>query len=373
MEDFQIKLEFQHESSYIWGNSENAVLLSGSLKLPTKFKIITMNNKRVLLSRMFPETGAELLKAAGFSVTVWNEERPMTQEELIVSSKNHHALFCTVTEVIDKRFLNECSHLDIVSQFAVGYDNIDVEEATRLGIPIGFTPDVLSEATADVAFGLMIATSRKMIYLHKKILKGEWSYFRPKADLGIELKNKTLGIYGLGRIGMEMARLCKMAYNMKVIYYNRKPNPKAEQELQAEYVEFSDLLARSDVISVHCTLNSDSRGVFNKESFRQMKPTSIFINTSRGQVHNETDLTEALKSGIIWGAGLDVTNPEPMQPDNPLLEMENVTVLPHIGSANMETREKMARVAAENIIEYYKNKRVPHIVNPEALKNKYIK
>lgn len=327
-----------------------------------------MKDKSVLITRIFPEAGVELLKAAGFSVTPWNEDRPMTQEELIASSKSHNALYCTVTERLDKAFFAKCAHLDIVSQFAVGYDNIDVEEATRLGIPIGFTPDVLSEATADVAFGLMIATSRKMIYLHKKILRGEWSYFRPKADLGIELKNKTLGIYGLGRIGMEMAKLCKSAYNMKVIYHNRKPNPEAEQELQAGYVDFSDLLATSDVISVHCTLNNDSRGVFNKEAFKQMKPTSIFINTSRGQVHNEIDLTEALKSGIIWGAGLDVTNPEPMHPDNPLLEMENVTVLPHIGSANKETREKMAKVAAENIIEFYKNKRVPHIVNPEALK-----
>jgi glyoxylate reductase len=192
----------------------------------------------------------------------------------------------------------------------------------------------------------------------------------PTADLGIEIKNKTLGIYGLGRIGLEMAKRCIGAYNMKVIYHDCAPNMKAEQDLQAEYVDFPDLLAMSDVISVHCALNDETQGVFNKNAFRQMKPTSIFINTSRGQVHNEADLIEALKTGMIWGAGLDVTNPEPMRPDNPLLEMENVTVLPHIGSANIETRNKMAVIAAENIIKFYKNKQVPHIVNPEAIENK---
>ena len=328
-----------------------------------------MNNKKVLISRMFPEIGAELLRGAGFLVTAWNEDRPMTQDELIKSARQHDALFCTLTDKIDRKFLTACSQLEIISQFAVGYDNIDIPEATRLGIPVGFTPDVLSEATADIAFGLMIATSRKMFHLHKKIINGEWSYFRPKANLGIELKNKTLGIYGLGRIGIEMAKRCKGAYNMKILYHNRKPNPAAELDLDAEYVDFRTLLGQSDVISVHCSLTEETKGIFNKEVFSQMKPTSIFINTSRGSVHNEADLTEALQSGIIWGAGLDVTNPEPMQPDNPLLQMENVSVLPHVGSATVETRDKMARLAAMNIIEFYKSNSVPHIVNPETLKH----
>ena len=329
-----------------------------------------MNNKKVLISRIFPEVGAELLKAAGFFVTTWNDDRPMTQDELIENAKIHDVLFCTLTDKIDKKFLNDCSHLEIISQYAAGYDNIDISEATILGIPIGFTPDAMSEATADIAFGLMIATSRKMFYLHKKIISRDWSFFKPKADLGIELKNKTLGIYGLGRIGMEMAKRCKGAYNMKILYHNRTPNLKAEQELDAEYVDFNALLIKSDVISVHCSFKSETKGIFNKAAFSLMKPTSIFINTSRGLVHNESDLIEALKTGMIWGTGLDVTNPEPMQPDNPLLKMENVAVLPHIGSATIEAREKMAKMAAENIIEYYKNKRIPHIVNPVTLEDK---
>ncbi len=325
-----------------------------------------LKNKKILVARLFPEIATELLRDAGFDVKTWNKDMPMTQEELIKEAKIHNALFCSSTEKIDRKFLAACSHLEIISLYAVGYDNIDITEATRLGIPVGFTPNVLNDATADIAFGLMIATSRKMMYHHKKILKGHWDYFKPKANLGIELKNKTLGIYGLGRIGLEMARRCKGAYNMRIIYHNRKSNPEAEQLVDARYVDFISLLNESDVISVHCSLNSETKGIFNKTAFSRMKKNAIFINTSRGLVHNENDLIEALKTGTIWGAGLDVTNPEPMHPDNPLLEMENVTVLPHIGSGTMETREEMARLAALNIIEFYKNKRCPHIVNPET-------
>ncbi|MEN6452942.1 MAG: D-glycerate dehydrogenase [Prolixibacteraceae bacterium] len=326
-----------------------------------------MDTKKVLLSRIFPEIGIELLRNAGFSVTAWDKDRPMTQDELVESAKQHDALLCTMTDKIDGKLLRECPRLKIISQFAVGYDNIDIRGATRLGIPVGYTPDVLSEATADVAFGLLIATSRKMFHLHKTIINGEWSYFRPTAHLGIELRNKTLGIFGLGRIGVEMARLCKGAYQMKILYHNRKPNREAERELDGRYVDFDTLLRESDVISVHCSLTDETRGIFNKEAFVRMKPTSIFINTARGLVHNETDLIEALQSGTIWGAGLDVTNPEPMRPDNPLLQMENVSVLPHIGSATVETRNKMITLAASNIIGFFRNGTVPHIVNPEAL------
>ncbi|WP_366183232.1 D-glycerate dehydrogenase [Flavobacterium ovatum] len=327
-----------------------------------------MENKKIFLSRIFPKIGTALLKKAGFTVTSWNQDRPMTQEELIEKAKENNALFCTVGDKIDQKFLNECVHLDIISQFAVGYDNIDVVEATKLGIPIGNTPDVLSKATADIAFGLMIATSRKMFYLHKSIINNEWKYFKPTGNLGIELENKTIGIYGLGRIGIEMAKRCKGAYNMNIIYHNRKPNIIAEKELGAKYVDFNTLLEQSDVLSVHCSLNTETIGIFNKTAFDQMKPSSIFINTSRGLIHNEPDLIDALNTGKIWGAGLDVTNPEPMQADNVLLQMENVSILPHIGSGTVETRNQMATLAALNIIEFYKNNNVPHIVNPEVLK-----
>src|SRR5690606_5886777 len=281
----------------------------------------------------------------------------------------HDALFCSSYDKIDAHFLKACSHLEVISQFSVGYDNIDVAEATRLGIPIGNAPNAMNDAAADIAFGLMLAVSRKMFYMHKQVIDGNWTYFKPTANLGMELKNKTLGIVGLGRIGTEMAKRCQGAYNMKVIYNNTKPNKEAEQELNATYVDFKTLLQQSDVVSVHCALNESTKELFNKSAFNQMKPTAIFINTARGQVHNEADLIAALKNKTIWGAGLDVTNPEPMQPDNPLLHMENVCVLPHIGSATVEARSEMARLAATNIIAFYKSGIVPNMINTQVLKN----
>ncbi len=325
-------------------------------------------NTKILVSRIFPDLAVDLLEKEGFSVTSWNQDRPMTKKELISRAKNHDALLCTLTDKIDRDFLNICSHLKIISQYAVGYDNIDITEATKLGIPVGYTPDAMSDATADIAFGLMIAVSRKMFYLHKTILKKQWSSFKPTANLGFELKNRTLGILGMGRIGMKMAKRCKGAYNMDIIYHSRKKNHSAENEFNAKFVSFNDLLEQSDIISVHCSLNEKTKGLFNKSAFNGMKKSAIFINTSRGLVHNETDLIEALNSCRIWGAGLDVTNPEPMQSDNPLLSMENVAVLPHIGSGTMEARKEMARLAALNIIEFYKNKKIPNIVNPEVFK-----
>ncbi|RZK86576.1 MAG: aldehyde dehydrogenase family protein, partial [Pedobacter sp.] len=186
---------------------------------------------------------------------------------------------------------------------------------------------VLSGATADTAFILMLVVSRKAFYLHKKIIKGQWENYEPTPELGIELNGKTLGVFGMGKIGLEMAKKCVGAYQMKVIYHNRSPKPDAEAEVNAEYVSFEELLERSDVISVHTALTDETKGKFNLEVFKKMKPGSIFINTARGGIHNEEDLIKALEEKIIWGAGLDVTNPEPMQKDNPLLNMESVAVL----------------------------------------------
>ena len=323
--------------------------------------------KKVLITRIIPTLGQELLTQAGFDVTVWEGAGPMTQPQLIERAKQVNALLSLGADQLDKHFFSECAHLDVIAQFAVGFDNIDVPEATRKKIPVSNTPDVLTAATADVAFGLMIAVSRKMFYLHKTIERGEWRQFEPLKNLGFELEGKTLVIFGLGRIGMVMAQRSKGAYKMKVIYHNRTRNLDAEQKLGCEYVSFDELLQKSDVISVHSMLSAETRGIFNNAAFEKMKPTSVFINTSRGSVHNEEDLLEALRSGKIWGAGLDVTNPEPMQANNPLLSMPNVAVLPHIGSATVEARNGMARLAAENIIEFYKSGKLLTCVNPEVL------
>ena len=322
---------------------------------------------KVLVTRNIPVLGVEMLRKEGFSVTAWSLERPMTEQELIAESKKHNVILCVSADNIGANFINTCSHLEMISQFAVGYDNIDVPLATKLGIPIGYAPGAMNEATADIAFGLMIAVGRKFFYMHKGILKGAWTYFKPNANLGIEFNNKTLGIFGLGRIGMAMTRRCKGAYNMNIIYCNRKPNLEAEKLYGAKQVSFDELLGQSDVISVHSVMSKETKEIFNKDAFNKMKHSSIFINTARGGIHNEKDLMEALNSGTIWGAGLDVTNPEPMKQDNPLLEMENVCILPHIGSATIEARNEMSRMAAENIISYYRNNTIPNIVNPEVL------
>lgn len=326
--------------------------------------------KRVLITRIIPSVAEEMLTTAGFEVTVWPGSGPMTQPELIERAKSVNSIISLGADKLNQYFFNECSHLDIVAQFAVGYDNIDVSAATQKGIPVSNTPDVLSEASADVAFGLMIAVSRKMFYLHKTIERGEWKQFEPLKNLGIELKGKTLGIFGLGRIGSVMAQRCKGAYAMNIIYHNRNRNLEAEKEFGATYVSFEELLKQSDVLSVHSVLSDETRGLFNKDVFSKMKKSAIFINTSRGGVHNEEDLIAALREGTIWGAGLDVTNPEPMHADNPLLQMPNVAVLPHIGSATVEARTGMARLAAENIISYYESGKVPTCINPDVLNRK---
>ena len=325
---------------------------------------------KVLVTRNIPVLGVEMLRKEGFSVTAWPHERPMTDLELVAESKKHNVILCVSADNIGTDFINTCSHLEMISQFAVGYDNIDVPLATKLGIPIGYAPGAMNEATADIAFGLMIAVGRKFFYMHKGILKGEWTYFKPNANLGIEFNNKTLGIFGIGRIGMAMARRCKGAYNMDIIYCNRNVHEEAEKLYNAKRVSFDELLKQSDVISVHSVLSKETKEIFNKDAFSKMKPSSIFINTARGGVHNEQDLIGALNNGTIWGAGLDVTNPEPMKTDNPLLEMENVCILPHIGSATIEARNEMSRMAAENIIQFYKNNFIPNLVNPESLRNR---
>lgn len=328
-----------------------------------------MTTKKILICRIIPSLAKEMLESEGHEVTVWEGDRPMTQPELIERAKKVNAVLALGADKLDDYFFTECNHLDIVALYFVGFDNVAVASATRNKIPVSNAPDVLSDATADIAFGLMIAVSRKMFHHYKLIGKGEWKQFEPLKNLGQELKGKTLGIFGMGRIGSVMAQRCQGAYGMNVIYHNRTRNVEAEKELNARLVSFNELLSESDVLSVHSVLSKETAGIFNRHTFSKMKRTAIFVNTARGGVHNEVDLIAALNKGIIWGAGLDVTNPEPMLPDNPLLSMPNVAVLPHIGSATLEARTAMAKIAATNIIEFYKSGNVPTCINPEVLNN----
>jgi len=320
----------------------------------------------VFIDRIIPQIGLDLLQKAGISYEQHRENRELTPEELIDRCKRHDALLSAGWGPLDKSFLNACKHLKVISLHSVGYDRVDVKEATALRIPVGNTPDVLSEATADTAFLLMLTVSRKAIYLHKKIIKGEWGFSQPIDDLGFSLNGKTLGIFGLGNIGFELAKKAKAAFNMPIIYHNRSNNKIAERELGAKKVSFDELVKESDVLAAFSSLTPETKNKFDAAVFNKMKSSAIFINASRGGVHNEDDLIMALKTKTIWGAGLDVTNPEPMKPDNPLLEMPNVAVFPHIGSATVEARDGMATLAAENVIAALNGYRLPNIVNPEV-------
>lgn len=320
----------------------------------------------VYCNRLIPEEGLHLLAEEGIKVTIWEGKGDITQEELIDRVQDFDALISAGYAKLDAHFLNSCKHLKVVALHSVGFDNIDIAEANRLKIPVGHTPGVVSKATADTAFLLMLAASRKAFYMHRQIIEGNWKDFNPVTNLGIELYGKTLGIFGLGKIGFEMAKLCVGAYGMKVQYHNRSRNEEAEKQFGAKWVSFEELVQSSDVISVHTNLTDETREKFDREVFEQMKPTTIFVNTARGKIHNEKDLIDALKNGVIWGAGLDVTNPEPMKSDNPLLLMPNVAVTPHIGTATVETRNAQSRLTAENIIAGLKGKRLPYPANPEV-------
>lgn len=320
----------------------------------------------VFITRKLPDELLQPLRDAGVSYTEWQEHHKIAQEELVRQCKQHDALLGAGGVVMSSTFLNECSHLKVIALMSVGYDNIDTATATQLGIPVSNTPGVLSKATAETAFLLMIAAARKAFFLHRKIVQGEWHSFDPFSNLGTDLYGVTLGIFGLGSIGYEMAKRCKAVYDMNIIYHNRSSNKKAEEELGAVRVSFEELLHRSDVLSIHAALTAETRNKFNQAAFSQMRKNAIFINTARGALHNEHDLIKAIQEGAIWGAGLDVTNPEPMDKNNLLLYMPTVAVLPHIGSATLKTRYAMARLAVNNVIAGLRGQRLPQIVNKEV-------
>lgn len=321
----------------------------------------------VFITREIPDEIKQPLIDQGHTVDEWKEKRVMTNEELIEQCKKSDALLC-ISQKLDDHFFEECSHLKVVATNSVGFDHIDVAKATELKIPIGNTPDVLSKATSDIAFLLMQNVARKAFFWHKEIINGNWDFLDPFKNLGIDLKGKTLGVFGLGRIGLDLAKSAIGAFDMKIIYHNRSKNEEAEKELDAKYVSFEELLAQSDVISVHANFNEENKGIFDKAAFKKMKSTAIFINTARGGLHNEEDLKQALEAGTIGGAGLDVTNPEPMDKNNPLLTMQNAVVLPHIGSATIETRTAMANLSIQNILAGLNGDELPECVNPEVYK-----
>lgn len=321
---------------------------------------------KVFINKNIPEAGIKLLQDKGINFTINPTDNLLSREEFIKICQEHDALLNVGTNKLDEDFFQQCPNLKGIALFSVGFDSVHIPSANSRKIPVGNTPDVLSRATSDVAFLLMQSVARKSFYNHKRISNNDWGSFDPLSNLGQELYGKTLGIFGLGRIGFEMAQKCKAAFGMNIIYHNRSHNENAEKELDAKLVDFETLLAESDVLSIHANFSAENNELFNKNTFAKMKRNAIFVNTARGKFHNENDLFNALTNNIIWGAGLDVTNPEPMQSDNPLLRLSNCCVLPHIGSATYGARNGMAICAAQNIIALFENKKMPFCVNEEV-------
>ncbi len=320
---------------------------------------------RIAMTRKIPAVAEEILKELG-DVDVWPEQLPPSPEKLLELASGRDGLVTTLNDRIDGAFLDQVPEVKVVSNFAVGFDNIDVDACTQRGVAVCITPDVLTDTTADFAFALLMAAARRVSESHQSIPKGEWKTWEPLGYLGQDVHGATLGIVGMGRIGVAMAKRAS-GFGMPVIYSDMNRNEHAEQELGVEYVEFNDLLQRSDFVSVHTPLTPQTRGLFGAAQFQAMKESAVLINTARGPVVDTDALVEALQSGEIWGAGLDVTDPEPLPADHPLLSIDRAVICPHIASASETTRSRMAQLAAENVKAVLTKTTPPRCLNPEVL------
>jgi glyoxylate reductase len=292
---------------------------------------------------------------------VWEGDGPPPREALIARCRHAAGLVAVLTERIDEELLATCEALEVVATMGVGYDHVDVAALTRRGIPLGNTPDVVTDATADLAFGLLLAVARRICEAQAFVRAGRWRSWEPLLLAGRQISGATLGIVGLGRIGRAVAKRA-LGFDMTVLATSRRGEPMDGVEL----VELSELLARSDFVSLHVPLEEGTRHLIGEAELEAMRPGAILINTSRGGVVDQRALLRALTSGHLAGAGLDVTEPEPIAPDDVLVGLDNCVVVPHIGSATRETREAMAKRVAENLVAGLTGRRLPYCVNPEV-------
>ncbi len=308
-----------------------------------------MIKQQVFVTRKLnPEVIAMLEKVA--EVEQWTKNAPIPRELLLEKIKHVDAVLTMLTERVDEEFLASTKRLRIVANMAVGYDNIDLGACRRHGVIVTNTPDVLTESTADLAFALLMATGRRLTEANRFLLQGEWTSWSPTLMAGQNVYGSTLGIIGMGRIGEAVARRAK-GFGMRILYHNRNRKPQAEQETGARYADLTELLQESDYVVLLTPLTEDTRMLMGEKQFSLMKETAVFINVSRGGTVDEFALYQALVDKKIWAAGLDVFAVEPVPMDNPLLQLPNVVALPHIGSATVQTRAEMARLAAANIVE----------------------
>ncbi|MCP5062313.1 MAG: D-glycerate dehydrogenase [Ignavibacteriae bacterium] len=310
---------------------------------------------KVFITRKIQPIAKELLTKEGFKVSVFKKNRPITKDELLKKAKNADAIISLLTEKFDKDVIDQLPNCKIIANFAVGYNNIDVEYAKKKGIIVTNTPDVLTEATTETAVSLILACAKRIPEVDKFVREDKFKGWEPELFLGIELKNKTVGIIGAGRIGQETAKRIK-AFGTKIIYYNRSRKTKFEKEVGAKKVSLNVLLKSSDIISIHLPLNSKTHFLLNKENMNQLKPTAIIVNTARGEIVDEKYLIKILQKKKIFSAGFDVYENEPIL--NPkLFKLSNVVLLPHIGSATNETRNAIAKLATQNVIQVLKGKK----------------
>jgi glyoxylate reductase len=310
---------------------------------------------------------AALMRLCGAAeVSVWDEEMPPPSAALRAALADADAVLSMVTDRIDARMIADAPRLRVISNLAVGVDNIDVEAATRAGIAVGHTPGVLTEATADLAFGLLMATARRIAEADRHVRAGKWRTWGPMTMLGRDIHASTLGIVGFGAIGQAMARRA-MGFGMRVLYLKRSAGKLVDvRPAGAIGVTLPRLLAQSDYISMHVPLTAETRQMIGTREFGQMKPGAILINTARGMVVDQAAMVAALKSGRLGGAGIDVTDPEPIASGDPLLQFENVVITPHIGSASIETRKRMAAIATDNVLAVFRNRLPRWCVNPKV-------
>jgi glyoxylate reductase len=321
---------------------------------------------KVYVTRQLFKEAIDLLEKHADVEVFEGDDNPIPRELLLKKVKDVDGLLSLLTEKIDKEVFDEAKKLKVVSNYAVGFNNIDVNEATKRGIYVTNTPGILTETTADCAFALLMASARRIVEADKNIRAREWIHaWGPKMFIGADVHGKTLGIIGLGRIGTAMTRRAK-GFNMKVIYYDPCRREDLEKEWGIGYTPLDELLATSDFVSVHVPLTEETYHLIGKEQFSKMKRTAYLINTSRGPVIDEKALYEALKNRTIAGAGIDVFENEPLDRNSPLIELDNIVMTPHIASASIETRTAMAVMAATNIVSVLLGKEPPNPVNPEV-------
>ncbi|HJR79401.1 MAG TPA: D-glycerate dehydrogenase [Anaerolineales bacterium] len=323
-----------------------------------------MAKPKVFVTRIIPDKGLEIIRDF-CEVDLWPDELPPSRVELLLHVHGVEGLLCLLTDTVDSEAMDEAGpQLKVISNFAVGFNNIDVDAATARGIPVGNTPDVLTDATADFAFALMMAAGRRIGEAERYVRAGKWKTWGPRLLLGAEFKGATLGLIGFGRIAKAVTRRA-LGFEMRVIYYD--PTEKIQYpDLNARRVEFAAILEDSDFISLHTPLTPDTYHLIDAEALSRMKPSAVLINTARGPVVDPDALYEALKERRIFAAGLDVTDPEPPSLDSPLLTLDNIIIAPHIASASRTARENMSWMAAQNLIAGLKGERLPNCVNPEV-------